>query len=1105
MTVEILKIIEDNHLFAGLSGELLHEIASSASKTTLGSGQILFRKGDRANALWGVVSGRIVTQVTAGDGKELVLDVYDAGDVFGEVGVLDFGPRPVDAVAETRTELFRLDRRQFLEHLHTSPELCFKMFALLCNDLRESTAALEDTALYTLPGRLAKKLVNLVNHNQDPTTDPLVINISHNDLARLLGVHRVSVSRQLSQWEKAGLLLSGRQRIEIRNLQALLNLAPPGQDNDPGLQDWGEFSPGAHSSQDFHDKGLGSSSEPSPEPGFRGILAVDATEYSQSLVNDAAGTFKRLKAGMIAIDKAISDGDGRLISHSGDRVLADFHNVDKAYEAAQAIHDVIDKLDIPRADHAHSVFRIGVHYGEVLADDHQFSGKSVNTAIGLTQLAGAGGIAISATVRDALKNREQLDLQFLGDHQLKNVPGTVAVYSARTIPLFKLLMLRAETLLPRRFHMTAGTSALIVLLAGIWFGGEQMGRKGTPFPVSQLSVAVLPFVDLSADEAGVLFSDGMHAEVLTKLGKLAGVKVISRNSVLGYQDASRDLHSIGEELGVSTIMEGSVKRMEDRLHVNLQLIDVTTDEHLWAETYDRELTASNMFAIQSEIANAVAQAFGIELSVDEQRQISSRPTENTAAYEAYLMGKHLLAKRTIPAMQKSAEFFQQAITLDPDYALAYVGLADALYVLEWYGDRPSEKLLAESRNALDRALELDDSLGEAYASLGAQLDFTDLEQSEEAYKRSIELSPNYATAYHWYGTTLRQRGRLEEAGILFEKARELDPLSAIVNAEIGEYLEELGHFDEARAQMEKVLTIDPGLGEIYRDLAALIDTAYRRIDEALAHLHKEISISGTSVLAEPLNAAWVCVNIAQLYLQIGVDDKAEFWIDKALDLTPDHIGARITMLKLRLLQGEAFEVANYPRERPQIHRGLAAYDLLQIRDVKRLVLYHDLRAGQYAQVRERYARYYPELLQAIPPDVNRYNYAAAINLALLLAATGEENRSKQLLEYSLQVFESMPRLGKDGFQIADVLIFAIQGKKEKTLAALREAIDDGWQFNARYILEFEPSLFSLHPDPEYQAMVAEVKADLAEQRKRVQEMEHKGELNLHNVKVIFSN
>ena len=192
-------------------------------------------------------------------------------------------------------------------------------------------------------------------------------------------------------------------------------------------------------------------------------------------------------------------------------------------------------------------------------------------------------------------------------------------------------------------------------------------------------------------------------------------------------------------------------------------------------------------------------------------------------------------------------------------------------------------------------------------------------------------------------------------------------MSAIINAEIGTYLEELGHFDEARAQLDKVLRIDPGFGEIYRDLAVLVDTAYRRIDEALAHLHKEISILGTSVLAKPLNVAWVCVNIAQLYLQIGADDKAEFWIDKALDLVPNHIGASITMLELRLLRGEEFEWTNYPREPLQVHRGLKGYYFLQLRDVERLVLYHDLRAGQYAQARERYAQNYPELLQASPP------------------------------------------------------------------------------------------------------------------------------------------
>ncbi len=220
MAPEILRVIEENHLFAGLNGELLRDIAASATRKTLGSNEILFRKGDRADEIWGVLSGRVVLQVTTGDGKELVLDAFEAGDVFGEVGVLDFGPRPVDAMAETRSELFRLGRRQFLKHLQSSPELCFRVFSLLCNDLRETTEALECTALYALPGRLAKKLIELADSKDIESGKALlVVGVSHNDLARYLGVHRVSVSRQMSQWEKAGLLVSGRERIEIESIR----------------------------------------------------------------------------------------------------------------------------------------------------------------------------------------------------------------------------------------------------------------------------------------------------------------------------------------------------------------------------------------------------------------------------------------------------------------------------------------------------------------------------------------------------------------------------------------------------------------------------------------------------------------------------------------------------------------------------------------------------------------------------------------------------------------------------------------------------------------------------------------------------------------------
>jgi tetratricopeptide (TPR) repeat protein len=240
-------------------------------------------------------------------------------------------------------------------------------------------------------------------------------------------------------------------------------------------------------------------------------------------------------------------------------------------------------------------------------------------------------------------------------------------------------------------------------------------------------------------------------------------------------------------------------------------------------------------------------------------------------------------------------------------------------------------------------------------------------------------------------------------------------------------------------------------------------------------------------------------------MQIGADERAASWIENALDLVPDHGGAKSTLLELRLHRGEEYEETNYHHKPPQVLASFDVYDALQIRDIERLVLYHDLRAGRYVQARENFAQNHPQLLQALqnpewlqalPLRIKRKTYVAAINLALILAETGEEDQAAQLLEDSLRVIETMPRLGRYGFQIADVMIYAIQGEREKALAALREAINDGWQFRARYLLEFEPNLFSLHTDPGYQAMVAEVKAGLAEQLSRVQEMEHRGELAL---------
>jgi len=366
----------------------------------------------------------------------------------------------------------------------------------------------------------------------------------------------------------------------------------------------------------------------------------------------------------------------------------------------------------------------------------------------------------------------------------------------------------------------------------VWVGEE----PATTVAVSEErpSVAVLPFANRSANEEDAFFVDGIHDDLLSHISKIGSIKTISRTSVLQYRDTTKTIPQIAEELGVATVLEGGVQRAGVQVRINVQLIDARTDEHLWSEIYDRQLSAANIFTIQSEIATAIAEALQATLSPQEQDRLKAVPTENLAALEAYFHGKQRMAKRTTGALAEAVEHFQQAIELDPDFALAYVGLADSYLLQTAYSWLPilNDEMLPKVEAAIDKALELDDQLGEVYATLGQfQRIKRDPAAAEVAYKRALELNPNYATAHHWYGLLLGRLGRDEEALARLRKARELDPLSAIINFSVGAAHQQSGRFDEALAQYKKVIEIDPafaiayvGIGNFYWSVSGAKET-----------------------------------------------------------------------------------------------------------------------------------------------------------------------------------------------------------------------------------------------------------------------------------------
>jgi TolB-like protein len=333
--------------------------------------------------------------------------------------------------------------------------------------------------------------------------------------------------------------------------------------------------------------------------------------------------------------------------------------------------------------------------------------------------------------------------------------------------------------------------------------------------VGEKSIAVLPLANRSANEEDAFFVDGIHDDILTQISKIRALKVISRTSVMEYRNTTKNLKTIGQELGAATVLEGGVQRAGDRVRINVQLIDAATDKHLWADTYDRRLTAENIFAIQTEIATAIADALRAVLSPEEQDRLATVPTENLAAYEAYLLGKQRLARETAAAFAEAFDYFQQAIELDPDFALAHVGLADSYSWQVYIGSLAPEEGLPRAQAAADKALALDDQLGEAYNSLAAiKQERGDHTGAEAMYRRALELNPNYKSAYNDYGDLLRfGLGRREEALALHRKAAELDPLSAGIITNVGRDLASLGRFDEALARYQRAVEVNPGYAQ----------------------------------------------------------------------------------------------------------------------------------------------------------------------------------------------------------------------------------------------------------------------------------------------------
>jgi TolB-like protein/DNA-binding winged helix-turn-helix (wHTH) protein/tetratricopeptide (TPR) repeat protein len=460
----------------------------------------------------------------------------------------------------------------------------------------------------------------------------------------------------------------------------------------------------------------------------------------------------------------------------------------------------------------------------------------------LAEVKSADGVAVRSPVLDAqLPSRAEIvDPAYLADR-----PAT---------PLR----------LSKSFKWKISASVLLLLVASLssW---KLYSRYHPPLVIH--SLAVLPLESLSSDASQDYFADGMTDELISDLGQISALRVISRTSVMGYKHARKPLPQIARALNVDAVVEGTVLRFGEQVRITAQLIEAPTDKHLWSQSYQGELR--DTLALQSQVARAIADQIRINLSPREQTALNNVKMVNPQAYQSFLKGRFFWNKRTADGLKVALAYFNQAIEEDPKYAQAQSGLADTYSLLgDWqYAVMTPKEALPKAKAAAIRALELDGTLGEAHNSLAFCLDGFDwdFESAGKEFQRAIELNPGYATAHHWYAWHLSLLGKYDEAVAEMRKAQDLDPLSLIINADFAELLVLAHSYDESIRQSRKTIEMEPNFALAHNQLAQAYLQKHMN-DEAAAELQKAAQLSGGSPT--------VLANLARAYAASGKKSEA---------------------------------------------------------------------------------------------------------------------------------------------------------------------------------------------------------------------------------------
>ena len=561
-----------------------------------------------------------------------------------------------------------------------------------------------------------------------------------------------------------------------------------------------------------------------PQEGFKrkltAILSADVMGYSRLMRDDEEATVRDLGAHRVLISDIIKQHDGRVVDSPGDNILAEFASVVDAVNAAIKIQDEIKKSNLEIYRDRRMEFRIGINLGDVIEEDERIYGDGVNIAARVEGLAAGGGIAISGTVYEHIKDKISLGYHYLGKQDVKNIPEPVRVYRLLTEPADAGKLVGEEKTKSNKL-LWAAAGAIVLIILGLCaitvknyyfrpsFEPASLEKMAFPLP-EKPSIAVLPFDNMSGDPEQDYITDGISENIISALSKISEMFVIARNSTFTYKGKPVKVQQVSEELGVRYIMEGSAQKVGNRIRITAQLIDATTGHHMWSEKYDRDI--KDLFVLQDEITLEIIRAMRVQLTEGEQASVTGKGTKSLDAYLKANQAHEQFYRMNKDGSMKAKELAMEAIALDPNYAFPYATLANAHMLDVWFKFSASSKeSMRLAAQAAQKALTLDDSDPRVYHALtNLYIMRRQYEKAIATAERTLDLSPSSARAHSSMGMTLRFVSRFSEAIPFIEQAIRLDPYPpAVTFRHLGSCYRSVERYEEAITAYRKALQKNP--------------------------------------------------------------------------------------------------------------------------------------------------------------------------------------------------------------------------------------------------------------------------------------------------------